>query len=129
MQCMTRQALIRLCSVVHSLTLFVSISKSVRRMLDEMVYVPLDFEARFVGKEVIGVFGYRLGKSSMSLILSALTAVFGNFSLQDLSWLSSGASLLWLTCSWRLSNMIPTRKEAEEKYQQAHKKGSKKRRK
>ncbi|KAK1746754.1 putative ADP/ATP carrier protein [Skeletonema marinoi] len=28
---------------------------SVRRMLDEMVYVPLDFESRFLGKEVIGV--------------------------------------------------------------------------
>lgn len=32
---------------------------SVRRMLDELVYVPLDFESRYVGKEVIGVFGYR----------------------------------------------------------------------
>jgi hypothetical protein len=36
---------------------------SARRMLDEMIYVPLDFESRFVGKEVIGVFGHRFGKS------------------------------------------------------------------
>lgn len=36
---------------------------SARRMLDEMIFVPLDFDARFVGKEVIGVFGYRFGKS------------------------------------------------------------------
>ena len=44
---------------------------SARRMLDEMVFVPLDFESRFVGKEVIGVFGHRFGKSLMSLLLSA----------------------------------------------------------
>lgn len=36
---------------------------SARRMLDEMIFVPLDFESRFVGKEIIGVFGYRFGKS------------------------------------------------------------------
>lgn len=114
--------------VSASLLVMKTLEYSVRRMLDEMVYVPLDFESRFVGKEVIGVFGYRFGKSSMSLFLSALTAIFGNFSLQDLSWLSSGASLLWLTCSWRLSNLVPTRSEAEEKYQQAHSKGGKRKR-
>lgn len=36
---------------------------SVRRLLDEMLFVPLDFESRFLGKELIGVFGYRFGKS------------------------------------------------------------------
>ena len=109
--------------VSASLLVMKTLEYSVRRMLDEMVYVPLDFESRYVGKEVIGVFGYRFGKSSMSLFLSALTAVFGNFGLQELSWLSSGASLLWVSSAWRLSNIVPTRKEAEEKYQEAHNKG------
>lgn len=93
---------------------------SARRMLDEMVYVPLDFESRYVGKEVVGVLAYRLGKSMMSLSLSALTGVFGNFGLQQLSILSTGASLLWLSSSWNLSNLIPTRKEASEQYRKSH---------
>ena len=94
---------------------------SARRMLDEMVYVPLDFESRYVGKEVVGVLAYRLGKSMMSLSLSALTGVFGSFGLQQLSILSTGASLLWLSSSWNLSNLIPTRKEASEQYRKSHK--------
>jgi len=95
---------------------------SVRRMLDELVYVPLDFESRFVGKEVIGVFGYRFGKSGMSLLLSGLTGIFGSdfFGLKELSYLSSLASFIWFSCIMRLSNLIPTRQEAEEKYNSIH---------
>jgi ATP/ADP translocase len=82
---------------------------SARRMLDEMVYVPLDFESRYVGKEVVGVLAYRMGKSIMSLSLSGLTGIFGNFALQQLSLLSTGASFLWLATAWNLSNLVPTR--------------------
>lgn len=97
---------------------------SARRMLDEMVFVPLDFESRFLGKEVIGVFGYRFGKSLMSLALSALTSLAGDFGLQQLSILSSGVSLLWFGTAWRLSNLVPTRAEAEEAYQKEKEKKS-----
>jgi ATP/ADP translocase len=91
---------------------------SARRMLDEMVYVPLDFESRFLGKEVIGVFGYRLGKSIMSLALSGLTSLTGdNFGLQELSILSNGVALVWMRTAWRLSNYVPTRQEAEDEYE------------
>lgn len=110
-----------------SLLVMKTLEYSVRRMLDEMVYVPLDFESRFVGKEVIGVFGYRFGKSSMSLFLSALTSMFGNFGLHELSLLCSGASLMWLNSSWRLSNLVLTRGEAEEAYQNARKQKNKRR--
>eukprot|EP00560_Eucampia_antarctica_P004692 CAMPEP_0197835884 /NCGR_PEP_ID=MMETSP1437-20131217/27262_1 /TAXON_ID=49252 ORGANISM="Eucampia antarctica, Strain CCMP1452" /NCGR_SAMPLE_ID=MMETSP1437 /ASSEMBLY_ACC=CAM_ASM_001096 /LENGTH=556 /DNA_ID=CAMNT_0043441625 /DNA_START=81 /DNA_END=1751 /DNA_ORIENTATION=+ len=89
---------------------------SVRRMLDELVYVPLDFDSRYLGKEIIGVFGYRFGKSGMSLALSGLTSLFGNFGLQKLSYLTTGASFMWLTTSWQLSNKVLTRSEAEEAY-------------
>ncbi|CAB9506325.1 expressed unknown protein [Seminavis robusta] len=91
---------------------------SARRMLDEMVYVPLDFESRFVGKEVIGVFGYRFGKSLMSLGLSGITALFGDMGIQEYSILGAGINVLWFWASWSLSNEVPTRKEAEEIYQQ-----------
>jgi len=89
---------------------------SVRRMLDEMVYVPLDYESRFVGKEVIGVLGYRFGKSAASLALSALTSSFGTVGLRELSYFTTGAAGLWLGTAWRLSALVPTRAQAEEAY-------------
>lgn len=90
---------------------------SVRRMLDELIYVPLDFESRFLGKEVISVFGFRFGKSLMSLCLSGLTALSGeSFGLQQLSLLSNVVSLLWMRAAWSLSNHVPTRQEAEDAY-------------
>ena len=102
--------------------LFKVMEFSFRRMLDEMVYVPLDFESRFVGKEIISVFGYRFGKSGMSLALSGLTSVFGNFGLQQLSCLTGGAACLWLTAAWNVSNRVLTRAEAENLYQNQKKK-------
>ena len=41
---------------------------SLRSVVSVMVYQPLDFESRYVGKEIIGVFGSRFGKSGMSLM-------------------------------------------------------------
>eukprot|EP00521_Asterionellopsis_glacialis_P009867 CAMPEP_0195281152 /NCGR_PEP_ID=MMETSP0707-20130614/583_1 /TAXON_ID=33640 /ORGANISM="Asterionellopsis glacialis, Strain CCMP134" /LENGTH=446 /DNA_ID=CAMNT_0040340009 /DNA_START=41 /DNA_END=1381 /DNA_ORIENTATION=- len=102
--------------VSASLLAMKALEYSARRMLDEMVYVPLDYESRYVGKEVIGVFGYRFGKSAMSLALSAINACFGNLGIQQLSMLTSGASFLWLSAAWKLSNLVPTRKEADEAY-------------
>lgn len=94
---------------------------SVRRMLDEMVYVPLDYESRFLGKEVIGVLGYRFGKSAASLALSALTSSFGTIGLRELSYFTTGAATLWFGTAWRLSTLVPTRAEAEEAYQKMKK--------
>lgn len=109
---------------VVSLSLLVMkvVEYSARRMLDEMVYVPLDFESRFVGKEVIGVFGYRFGKSLMSLSLSGLTSAFGNFSLRQLSMFCQLAGLGWAKTAWDLSALVPTRKEAQDSYNISHKK-------
>ena len=108
--------------VSGSLLVMKVLEYSARRMLDEMVYVPLDFESRFVGKEIIGVFGYRLGKSLMSLSLSALTSAFGNFNLQQLSIFCDVAALAWAKTAWDLSSLVPTRKEAQDSYTAAKKK-------
>lgn len=109
---------------VVSLSLLVMkvLEYSARRMLDEMVYVPLDFESRFVGKEVIGVFGYRFGKSLMSLSLSGLTSAFGNFSLRQLSMFCQLAGLGWAKAAWDLSALVPTQKEAQDSYVSSHNK-------
>lgn len=69
-----------------------------------------------MGKEVIGVFGYRFGKSGMSLILSALTSLLGAFGVQELAYTSSFVALLWTTFSFQLGNLVPSREEAEDAY-------------
>jgi ATP/ADP translocase len=102
--------------VSGSLLVMKVLEYSARRMLDEMVYVPLDFESRYVGKEIIGVFGYRLGKSLVSLVLSALTSAFGNFDLHQLSIFSDVMALAWAKTAWDLSALVPTRKEAQDAY-------------
>lgn len=98
---------------------------SARRMLDEMVYVPLDFESRFVGKEIIGVFGYRFGKSCISLSLSTLTSIFGQFDLQSLSVIADLAAITWAKMAWNLSSLVPTKKEAQGSYDMAFSKNAK----
>mmetsp|Transcript_24427 Transcript_24427/g.57298 ORF Transcript_24427/g.57298 Transcript_24427/m.57298 type:complete len:530 (+) Transcript_24427:13-1602(+) len=116
--------------IVSASLLVMKVSEySARRMLDEMVFVPLDFESRYVGKEVIGVFGYRFGKSLMSLALSGLTSVMGNFGLHQLSILSSLVACGWMQTAWNLSKYVPTRREAEEQYlaKSGDKKSSRKR--
>jgi hypothetical protein len=113
--------------VSASLLVMKVLEYSVRRMLDEMVYVPLDFESRFVGKEIIGVFGYRLGKSLMSLSLAVMTTAFGNFNLQQLSIFSNVAAVVWAKTAWNLSNLVPTRAEAQATYASLHKEQKKKR--
>eukprot|EP00554_Chaetoceros_debilis_P001069 CAMPEP_0194087252 /NCGR_PEP_ID=MMETSP0149-20130528/24158_1 /TAXON_ID=122233 /ORGANISM="Chaetoceros debilis, Strain MM31A-1" /LENGTH=560 /DNA_ID=CAMNT_0038770545 /DNA_START=207 /DNA_END=1889 /DNA_ORIENTATION=+ len=105
--------------------LFKVMEFSIRRMLDEMVYVPLDFESRFLGKEIISVFGYRFGKSGMSLALSGLTSMFGDFGLQQLSFLTGGAAGVWLLAAFNVSNLVFTRAEAEIMYQSKRGGGSK----
>jgi ATP/ADP translocase len=85
---------------------------SIRNVLNEMIYVPLDFDSRYLGKEVIGVFGNRFGKSGISLVLSGLGYAFGSFGAQELSRLTAVASLTWFSFAFRLSNCIPRKDEA-----------------
>lgn len=78
---------------------------SIRGVVTEMIYVPLDFDSRFVGKEVNGVFGNRLGKSGMSVLLSVLTAG-GGVGLPQLTQMAAVASLAWTTCAMWLSRLV-----------------------
>ena len=49
---------------------------SIMTSANEMIYMPMTTEVRSIGKELVRFFGQRLGKSSASLILSALSAHF-----------------------------------------------------
>jgi len=63
----------------------------------EAVYNPLCFEARYVAKEIIDVFGYRAGKGGTSLILALATVMLPPDTLSPsvLSVLAVGATAVW----------------------------------
>jgi len=84
---------------------------SLRNILAEMAYVPLSFDARFKGKEIIAVFANRFGKSGMALILSGLH--FSSGGSIGLSGLTLAVTLGWFSSVVGLSKLIPTREEAE----------------
>mmetsp|Transcript_20874 Transcript_20874/g.42737 ORF Transcript_20874/g.42737 Transcript_20874/m.42737 type:complete len:599 (-) Transcript_20874:108-1904(-) len=100
---------------------------SLRNVLAELVYVPLDFESRFVGKEVIAVFANRFGKSGMALILSGWqflrrgigvgvgSAAFtgGSGGGGGLLGIALMASLGWWGSALRLSSLVLGKEEAE----------------
>ena len=86
---------------------------SLRNVVQELVYQPLGFDSRYLGKEVIGVFANRFGKSGMSIILSILTAQFPGLGVPQLSQVSLGAAGLWTFCSFWLSWNVVTNQEAE----------------
>ena len=80
---------------------------SVRGVTTEMVYVSLDYESRFLGKEIIGVFVNRVGKSAVAIGLSAVAAYFGTqFDLHYLSIALAVGATAWLIVSWRLAGML-----------------------
>ena len=82
-----------------------------RNILAEMAYVPLSFDARFKGKEIIAVFANRFGKSGMALILSGLHfSSGGSIGLQGLT---LAVTLGWFSSVISLSKLIPTKEEAE----------------
>jgi ATP/ADP translocase len=97
---------------------------SVRVVIYNMAYQPLDFESRFVGKEVIGVFGGRFGRSGMSLFLSGLTAsgFMASSSVRPLSYFSLGTSAIWGISSWWLSTLLPSKADAQSTVMERRKK-------
>lgn len=100
---------------------------SVRQVVNEMVYQPLDFESRYVGKEVIGVFANRFGKSGMSMFLSFLTAQFhSSIGVAQLSQFSALVASCWTSCSFWLSRNVVSNAEAERRVKERQQKVTKK---
>ena len=97
---------------------------SIRNVANEMVYQPLDFDSRYLGKEVIGVFANRFGKSGMSLILSGMTSILppGYLGARQLSQLSVVVGSIWTSCSVWLSKHVVTNKQAEAAVQERQQK-------
>jgi ATP/ADP translocase len=49
---------------------------SIMTSATEMIYMPMNSEQRYLGKELIRFFGHRMGKSAAVMILSAASAHF-----------------------------------------------------
>lgn len=92
---------------------------SLRNVVNEMVYQPLDFESRYLGKEVVGVFANRFGKSGMSMILSLLAPL--GVGVPQLSQLAVAVGSIWTASSVWLSRCLVTNVEAERLVQERRK--------
>ena len=88
---------------------------SLRNVLAELVYVPLDFESRYMGKEIIAVFANRFGKSGMAIILSALQFLLGSKTKSSgmLRVFALVVSMGWWVSCNSLSSRLMTQEEAE----------------
>ena len=88
---------------------------SLRNVLAELVYVPLDFDSRYMGKEIIAVFANRFGKSGMAVILSFLQFSMGTRTgnSQVLIGMALVVSLGWWISCISLSSRLMSQVEAE----------------
>lgn len=88
---------------------------SLRNILAELVYVPLDFESRYMGKEIIAVFANRFGKSGMAVILSGLQFLLGRNVGEGglLTGMTFFVSSAWWVSCLSLSSRLMSRDEAE----------------
>ncbi|KAL3787570.1 hypothetical protein HJC23_000058 [Cyclotella cryptica] len=81
---------------------------SLRGAANEMLYVSLDYESRYLGKKVISLIAGKFGKSAMAIALSAVMVVYGERA--DTMWylLATAVvfSCLWLLSSVRLHSLI-----------------------
>lgn len=104
-----------LAPVAASYFLVKTIEYSVHGVACEMVYVTLDYESRFIGKEIIGVVGNKIGRSGISLVLSFATNLYGDDNLDQRLLLNATVvlSVVWLLCGLRLSRLVASRKRDE----------------
>ena len=81
---------------------------SLRGAANEMLYVSLDYESRYLGKKVISLMAGKFGKSAMAVGLSVVMMVYGE--RKDIMWylLASAVifSFLCLYLSVRLHTLI-----------------------
>jgi len=107
--------------VSFSTCILKTLDYSLRQVLTQMIFVSLDFESRYLGKEIIGIVGNRLGNMGISGLISLIQCTFGTISMRQLTSLTVLATLVWSICVYRLSRLVSTRyildkKEFEKKH-------------
>lgn len=73
-----------------------SIDFSLFGVIREMLYVPLQLDAKYRAKAIIDVFAYRTSKAVVSVVLLTLQAVAGSFLLELTGYISVAVFLGWL---------------------------------
>jgi hypothetical protein len=85
---------------------------SLRGAANEMLYVSLDYESRYLGKKVISLIAGKFGKSVMAMGLSLLMVMYGD--QDDTMWYLVATStiftFLWLFTSMSLHSLIEASK-------------------
>jgi ATP/ADP translocase len=89
---------------------------SIRGALMEMVFVTLDYESVFFGKEIIGLFANRLGKGVMAIFLAGIMSVAANRHdmMDNLQQLLVLISLTWFCVTFKMTRVL---KEHQQKPQ------------
>jgi ATP/ADP translocase len=76
------------------------------------LYVTLDYESRFIGKEIINLFANRLGKSGTAICLFLITTQLEQDESKLEKFLTLGSNLvgvLWLCSSLSLTKLLRTK--------------------
>ena len=81
---------------------------SLRGAANELIYVDLDFESRYIGKKVVSLVAGKFGKSAMALILAALMTNYGESpgAMPTLLVAAVAFSFLWLLAAIKLHYLI-----------------------
>eukprot|EP00563_Minutocellus_polymorphus_P015783 CAMPEP_0181057300 /NCGR_PEP_ID=MMETSP1070-20121207/20175_1 /TAXON_ID=265543 /ORGANISM="Minutocellus polymorphus, Strain NH13" /LENGTH=494 /DNA_ID=CAMNT_0023136701 /DNA_START=61 /DNA_END=1542 /DNA_ORIENTATION=+ len=80
---------------------------SFRPVVSELIYVTMDFESRYLGKEVINLMADRMGKSGMAMALFVASTFYDEQDLlSTLSNVAFVAASVWCLSSLRLVRLI-----------------------
>jgi len=74
-------------------------------LIHSQVYGTLDFESRYLGKEIVGLFANRLGRSGSAVVLALLTSAFPSFSSKA-PLLLACISAMWLVVCFRVVRLL-----------------------
>eukprot|EP00596_Hydrurales_sp_CCMP1899_P002511 CAMPEP_0119045090 /NCGR_PEP_ID=MMETSP1177-20130426/36911_1 /TAXON_ID=2985 /ORGANISM="Ochromonas sp, Strain CCMP1899" /LENGTH=261 /DNA_ID=CAMNT_0007016237 /DNA_START=1226 /DNA_END=2008 /DNA_ORIENTATION=+ len=85
---------------------------SIMTSATEMIYMPMNHQERYLGKELIRFFGHRMGKSVAVMILSAASAHF-NPSMATQSLWGGLITALWSGTMFCLSRHLALRNESD----------------
>ena len=86
---------------------------SLRGAANEMLYVSLDDESRYLGKKVISLIAGKFGKSAMAVALSLVMVMYGETAdtMKNLTATATVFCLLWLLASTSLHTLIEANKK------------------
>ena len=86
---------------------------SFRPVVSELIYVTMDFESRYLGKEIINLMADRMGKSGMAMALFVATTYYDEQDLLKILFkVAFVAAFIWLFSSLRLVRLISPRVRA-----------------